>query len=82
MESAASDHSIHNCRSIEQPLLSPETAVDHDHHGKRIVDELDFFADNKGRLMEMRDQTVEVKEEGAHDHHGVGQEKQLPDVNV
>ncbi|KAL6284029.1 hypothetical protein ACE6H2_014958 [Prunus campanulata] len=82
MESAASDHSIHNCRSIERPLLSPETTVDHDHHGKRIVDELDFFADNKGRLMEMRDQTVEVREEGAHDHHGVGQEKQLPDVNT
>ncbi|KAM1116833.1 hypothetical protein ACFX15_007036 [Malus domestica] len=81
MESAASDHSIHNCRSIEAQhvVLSPETADDHDHHGKRVVDELDFFA-HKGRLKEAKDHTAEVKEEC--DHHGVGQEKQLPDVNT
>ncbi|KAM1041251.1 hypothetical protein ACFX13_031194 [Malus domestica] len=74
MKSSASDHSIHNCRFV----LSSETTNDHD-HGKRVVGELDFFAD-KGRLKEDRDHTAEVKEEC--DRHGVGQEKQLPDVNI
>ncbi|PRQ31927.1 putative transcription factor WRKY family [Rosa chinensis] len=63
MDPAASDHSIHSSR-IEH-VLSPATA-----DGKRVVhDELDFFADHHKGCLKETDQTLEVKEDMAHENH-------------